>query len=161
MRNLILSIAAGLIALVIAFPAHAVNIEPRREPWQAVSSLTAKAAYNAGIWTGWIAMDEYSDVCFEIENDYTGNTGITMTCEVTDDKTTTAGTAADITALDIAGGSLVSVKATWTHETGAADAIWVWCVGWVPGQYLNCLFDDKAGNNATDDLTVRYSRQSP
>ena len=161
--NLVLLLGACAIALVLLVPstAGAVNIEPRRDEWKAVASLTNRAAYNGGIWTGWILMEEYSDVCFEILQDYTGNTGVTMTCEGTDNKDDTAGTAADIPSLEIAGGTATSVKLTFSHKTGTADAKWVWCVDDVPYQYLNCLFDDKAGDDANDDLTVRYSRQSP
>lgn len=136
-----------------------VNYELRREPWQAVSSLTAQAAYNGGIWTGWILMGEFSDVCFEFSNDYTGNTGIKFRCEGSDDKTTSADAGADIHACDIASGTVQCSQASFERTFGAADGIGVICVDDVPYQYINCKFDDEAGANATDDLTVRYSRQ--
>lgn len=149
------------VAVVLSATVGAGTIEPHRGPYAAVSSLTDQAAYNGGIWTGWISMEARSDICFEILQDYTGNTGVTMRCEVTDDRSTADDGGADITAVDIAGGTATSVLLTWSHQTGTADAKWIWCVDDVPGEWISCLFDDKAGDNATDDLTVRYSLQGP
>lgn len=156
-------VAAGVFVLATWRPADAQSTRPWRTEYKAISALTAQAAYNGGIWTGWIPMRQYRDICFAIYNDHTGNTGVTFTCEGTDDPdNTTAGTDGfAIQASDIAGGTVQGYDATFAHTTGAADDYWVQCVEAVPYDFINCQFDDEAGNNATDDITVTYSLQEP
>ncbi len=150
-----------LVVLVAAGVAVGATLEIKRKAYVAIDSLTAQAAYNGGIWTGWIDTQGHSTVCFEVENDYTGNTGITFRCESSDATTTTADEGFDITMDDLASGAATSTLITWAHSSGAADVRYTKCVDYIPHDFINCLFDDEAGNDATDDLTVRYSLQTP
>jgi len=155
-----LGIALGLM-LLHASATQADTLQVQKRKYESISSLTAQAAYNGGIWTGWIDMEGFNAICFEIENDYTGNTGITFRCESDEPPLPAADAGFDITTDDCAGGKCNSVLMTVNHTSGAADVRYTKCIDNIPHSHINCKFDDEAGNNATDDLTVRYSLVSP
>ena len=151
--------ALALALLLTTSAASAGTLEPRKRPYAAISTLTA-AAFNGGVWTGWIDMRDYSAVCFKAFHDYTGNAGVTMRCEMSSLSTTANDSGYDVASYGIASGTVTVSAMTWTRTTGA-DSRWVQCVDDVVDQFLNCKFDDSSGNNGTDTLTVEYMLVTP
>jgi hypothetical protein len=154
----------ALISIVLALllyssVANAGTIEIRRRPYTAISTLTA-ASFNGGVWTGWISMGDFTSICFRQFHDYTANTGVTMRCETSELTTTTADSGYDITSIDLAAGAATVSGLTYTRTTGA-DSRWTQCVDYVPGNFINCKFDDLAGGSADDLLTVEYQMVTP
>ena len=151
-------VGVAVVALVLTTDSRADTLEIRKGQNVAISTVTADA-FNGGIWTGWISVADKAAICFDLFHDYTGNAGVTMRCETSQDKTTAADSGFDITVLSIAGGTATSTVLTWSHATGA-DTRWSWCVE-PPGAYINCKFDDTSGNNGSDTLTAEYRLVTP
>jgi len=151
-------ISAAVILLAAAF-ALGGTLEIRKGQSTAVSTMTA-AAFNAGVWTGWIEVGDKQSICFNLFHDYTGNAGVTMRCETSDDKTTAPDAGYDLVMLTLASGTATSQAVTYSHATGA-DARWNWCWDNLPGGYVNCKVDDTSGNNGTDTITVTYRLLTP
>lgn len=153
-----------VIVLAVALVASATiamagTVEIRKTGSVAISTITADA-FNGGLWTGWINVNDKAAVCFDVTYVRAAATGVTMRCETSEASTTTADAGFDLHAIDIAGGALSSYPMTWTY-TSSASKSWSWCVDDLPGKYVNCLFDDLASGGATDYLTVVYRVVTP
>lgn len=152
----------GIIAMVLAVSVGG-TIDTVRDPdttRYGSTVWTAAQAFNSGVWSGWIEVGRANAICFDLFHDYTGNAGVTMRCETSSSSSTTNDAGYDIHVLSVSAGTATSSTLTWSNATGA-DERWTWCVDDIPGDWLNCYFDDTSGNNGTDTIQAIARGVSP
>ncbi len=161
MRKTAPFIAGALLAVVavLGASAYAGPLYVLKEAWKA-SSLSA-TAIDSTAYTGWMQTEQYRSMALEINFTRSAATNVTMSCETSDDATTTNGAGFDLHILSDTAtvGTSESDPHVWRFTT-SASAKWTWTVANLPHNYLNCWFDG-ASADGSDKVTVRYRRITP
>lgn len=146
---------AALAALTVSVPDYILKDRSLTDPTTGKATAGVKlndVRFDSGVWTGWIYVDQFRTVCFDIAFTRVAATDVRMRCETAEVVTTAADAGFDVHELDIAAGTAQSYPMTWIYTT-AATTKWSWCADNLMGKYVSCYFSNTAGG-ATDKATV-------
>ena len=155
------------IAIVVAVmfwaplaSAQSMYLNHKKTAFATIDVLT-NDAINTAVWTGWLPVHEFGAVVFEISHTYSAGTDVSMTCQTSDDPSTTAGSGYDVQKLQdsATAGTSDGYAHIWREPSGATNK-WTWTVGNLPHDLINCSFV-ATGGDANNKATVRWRAVSP
>jgi len=117
----------------------------------------------AAKYTGWIYVDEVSDLVLQVALTQDTASAVTMVCWSANDNSGANGTGYQVHQLTPTGTSTAPVSTsaqhTWSNPVSAAEE-WSWTVFNLPAAWINCLFTG-TGAGADDTVTVKAVGVAP
>jgi len=147
------------LLLVAALLGGTIQIE--KQAWVNTTGLAAATAINSAAWTGWIPVDSKRSVVLEVTYVNSAGSAVVLTCETSNNASTTNGSGFELHVLSDSGtvGTSTSTAHSWSNAVAGSE-LWTWTIANLPHDYINCSFV-ATGGDGNDTAAVRYRGVSP